>query len=152
MNGWPWFLVVRTNKTKLRIVIPDRELGWVNFLILSRRLAGGKNITEESLCLSSYIGSYGRWLGLQFWEVVWGKPILYLPHPRATTRSRFQPTLFFPSTTLFLNCTLKNVMRCRNYACLCLELHGWALSFGTISANQPKIILLVWGWGGERQA
>ena len=65
---WPWFLLATTNK--LRIVIPDRELGRVKFLILSRRLAGGKNITEESLCFSSYVGSYGRWLGLQFWEVV----------------------------------------------------------------------------------
>jgi hypothetical protein len=67
-NGWPWFLLVTTNKTQ--IVIPDRELGRVNFLILSLRLAGGKNITEESVCFCSYVVSYGRWLGLQFWEVV----------------------------------------------------------------------------------
>ena len=32
----------------------------VKFLILPRRLAGGKNITEESLCFSSYVGSYAK--------------------------------------------------------------------------------------------
>jgi hypothetical protein len=61
-------LLVTTNKTQNWI--RDRKFGRVKFLILSRRLAGGKNITEESLCFSSYVGSYGRWLGQQFWEVV----------------------------------------------------------------------------------
>ncbi len=58
MNGWPWFLLAMNNKTQN--CIWDRELGRVNFLILSRRLAGGKNITEESLCFCSYVGSYAK--------------------------------------------------------------------------------------------
>ena len=35
-------------------------------LILSQRLASGKNITEESLCFSSSVGSYGRYSAYSF--------------------------------------------------------------------------------------
>ena len=45
-------------------------------------LAGGKNITEESVCLSSYVGSYGRWIGLQFWEVVMHGPNNRIPRQK----------------------------------------------------------------------
>ena len=68
LNGWPWFMLVTTNKT--HNCNSRSQVGRFKFLILSWRMAGGKNITQESLCFSSYAGSYGRWLGLQFWEVV----------------------------------------------------------------------------------
>jgi hypothetical protein len=41
-------------------VTDGQHHGRVNFLILLRRLAGGKNITEESLCFRSYVGSYAK--------------------------------------------------------------------------------------------
>ena len=68
------------------------KLGRVNFLILSRRLAGGKNITKESLCFCSYMGSYGRWLGLQFWEVVCFLSVPWIPWwhgKRSTEKSEY---------------------------------------------------------------
>ena len=51
-------LLVTTYKTQN--CNSDRKFSRVKFLILPRRLAGGKNITEESLCFSSYIGSYAK--------------------------------------------------------------------------------------------
>jgi hypothetical protein len=51
-------LLVTTNKTQN--CNSDRKFSRVKFLILPRILAGGKNKTEESLCFSSYIGSYAK--------------------------------------------------------------------------------------------